>query len=384
VTGLWIVVAVLIVLTALFLGLPLLRVGGPAARRAEYDLSVYKDQLTEIDRDVERGLMNAEQAEAARIEVQRRILASAPDAEQGEQPAKPERSWITAAVLCVAVPAAGLALYLHLGAPGEPDRPFATRPAPTHVAADRGMQMDAALKQLRAKLEKDPSHVDNWLLLARSYMMVQRFDDAVTAYDKVLELRPDLMSARGDRAEAMVMAAGGKITQPAREEFTALLAADRESVKARFYLAMAKDHEGDRRGAIQDLVDLLAISPPDAAWLPTVGQEVMRLAAEMKIDPKSLKPSEEALAIARARPKPEPRPQAPGGSGPSRADMEAAAEMSAEDRAEMIRGMVQQLADRLEANPDDREGWLRLANAYRVLGETAKAKDAQARADALK
>ena len=56
--------------------------------------------------------------------------------------------------------------------------------------------------------------------------------------------------------------------------------------------------------------------------------------------------------------------------------------MSPEQRSQMIRGMVASLAAKLEANPDDAEGWRRLARAYQVLGEDEKAKDASAKAEA--
>ncbi|MCP5366203.1 MAG: c-type cytochrome biogenesis protein CcmI [Hyphomicrobiales bacterium] len=394
-TVLWIAAAVLVLVTAALLGLPLLRArGGEAASRADYDLTVYKDQLAEIDRDLERGLLSAEQAEAARIEVQRRMLAAAP--EDGAPPAAVPaggRRWATAAVLCVAVPAAALGLYGYLGAPQQPDQPFAARPAPVH-AEGRKTEMADLVAKLAARMEQNPDSVEGWLLLGRSYTTLGRFDDAAAAYGRVLDLRPGEVEVRADRAEALVMGADGRIPAQAREDFRAVLAADRANVRARFYLAMARAREGDDTGALQDLVDLIAISPRNAPWLPTVGQELMRLAAAAKVDPTALRPTAEALALAKdlaaSRPAPPPRPQGEGSApaaaapGPSQADVDAASEMSAEDRTAMIRSMVQRLADRLEANPDDREGWLRLANAYRVLGETEKAKEAQARADALR
>ena len=123
-------------------------------------------------------------------------------------------------------------------------------------------------------------------------------------------------------------------------------------------------------------------------WHPVLEQQIERAARALDIDPATVEPSPGAVALAGARP---PfRGTAPGAppatspAGPSRADREAATRMSDEERAAMIRSMVQRLADRLEENPGDREGWLRLARTYEVLGETEKAGAARARAEALK
>ncbi|MFB3134375.1 MAG: hypothetical protein ACE1Y3_01430 [Rhodospirillales bacterium] len=142
------------------------------------------------------------------------------------------------------------------------------------------------------------------------------------------------------------------------------------------------------RGALQEWVDLRVLSPPDAPWGPVLQQQIKTAARALGIDPATEEPSPGAVALAGARaPFRGPAPGAPPAAtpaGPSRADREAAARMSDEERAAMIRSMVQRLADRLAENPGDREGWLRLARAYEVLGETEKAGEARARAEALK
>ncbi len=125
-----------------------------------------------------------------------------------------------------------------------------------------------------------------------------------------------------------------------------------------------------------------------APWGPVLRQQIERAARALDIDPATVKPSPGAAALVAARPGArEPPPGAPPATtpaGPGRADVEAAARMSDEERAAMIRSMVKRLADRLEENPGDREGWLRLARAYEVLGEAEKAGEARARAEALK
>ena len=150
---------------------------------------------------------------------------------------------------------------------------------------------------------------------------------------------------------------------------------------------MGRATAGDARGGREDRVALRVLSPPDAPWGPVRQRQIKTAARALDIDPATVEPSPGAAALAGARPPsrgPAPgTPPATSPAGPSRADMEAAARMSDEERAAMIRSMVQRLADRLEENPGDREGWLRRARTYEVLGATEKAGEARARAEAL-
>ena len=94
------------------------------------------------------------------------------------------------------------------------------------------------------------------------------------------------------------------------------------------------------------------------------------------------------MGIAFEMPQPQPPAQAPANPavaprGPTADDIAAAGELSSEDRGAFIRSMVERLAARLEENPDDAQGWAQLARSYEVLGETEKAAQARARAEAL-
>jgi len=401
VIGLWVAAAVLTAVTLALLLVPLLRRrDGPAPGRSDYDLSVYRDQLAEVDRDLERGVLGADQAEAARLEIKRRILAAGADAGGGgdSAPPKPAHRTIVAAV-AVAVPAAAVAVYLDLGSPSTPDLPFAERPAsPARSApamagdgAPAG-SMDDAVSRLRQRLESEPGNVEGWMLLGRSYMTMERPAEAAEAFRRAVAGGAG-PTASAFFAEALVISHGGGVTEEAAQAFEVALAADPLDPKARYYLAMARAQRGDLRGALDGWVDLVALSPSDAPWLDLVRGHIARAAGELGVDLASLRPSAEARALASQVPRtmPTQQPSAPvarapaagAAPGPTRADMEAAAQMSASEQNEMIRGMVERLAARLEEEPNDRDGWLRLARAYEVLGEAEKAAEARKRAEGL-
>jgi cytochrome c-type biogenesis protein CcmH len=333
------------------------------ASREAYNLAVYRDQLAEIERDLARGVLAAEHAEAARAEIARRILALKPaEAETG--PGTKHRAAAVAAILLLPV-AAGM-LYWQLGAPSLPDQPFAARMAagtPTAAAID----MDEALARLGAHLKEHPEDLTGWLLLARAELGLGRYNEAVEAYRQAAELSGHRANISGDWGEAQVLAAGGTVTPAAREAFTAGLRDLDTAPRSRYYLALGQMQQGDAKGALADWVDLAAEAPADADWLPLVRQRIAEAAGALGIDPPTLKaatskPNEAAVAAA----------------------AKATANASPEERQAMILAMVGTLASRLESQPDDVEGWTRLGRSYMVLNQPDKAKDAYARAVKLK
>ncbi len=373
----WIIASALSALAVGPLLLPLLR--GPRGNRprAAQGLDVYRDQLAEIERELERGELGAEQAGAARGEIERRLLAAAEAAEsapgQGTGPAAPGRAatWGFALALSIALPAAAIALYLALGSPGVPSLPFAERSppaAPPEPAFAREME-DLAAKLAR-RLAEDPDNRAGWLLLGRTYGQLRRFDKAVQAYRTALSRGFDGAEIRGALGEALVARAGGVVDTEARREFAAVLEKDPSNPRARYYAGLALAQDERLQEAIDVWTDLLRAAAPDAPWREVVAQQIRRAAARLGIEPPELP----------AAPSQAPRATAPA---PGAAEVEAAGEMSPEERAAFIRSMVERLARRMEAQPEDFEGWLRLARAYSVLGEAAKAKAALERASDL-
>jgi cytochrome c-type biogenesis protein CcmH len=376
--------AAAVVTTVVTLGLLLLplvrRRGRAAGTRAHFDLRVYRDQLGEVDRDARRGLLGREEAEAARAEVKRRMLAAAAALEANEAhdptPARRPGTARAAAVIALVVPTSATLLYLTLGAPGTPDRPLAERRAEqTAIEHDeQAGSLEQVVAQLAKKLESRPDDAAGWFLLGRAYMTLDRYRDAVDAFRRARQLAPDRPEIAGAFAEARIAAAGGQVDDEARAALRSVLELDPISPQARFLLALDRAQQGDLRAAAQGWANLVALSPADAAWLPTTREHLEQAARRAGIDPATIQPSAEARALA-ARVAAMPTPSA--------ADAAAAEETSSEERTRMVRDMVERLAARLRDNPGDLEGWRRLARAYRVLGDAEKASDAQAKIDAL-
>ena len=343
---------------------------------AAYDIEVYKDQLDQVGQDYDRGLLTAEQAQAAKTEISRRLLNA--DARRSAGGARQEARSVgqAAAIVSVAilVPAGALGLYAYQGAPNVPGMPFAERTAERAQTASgaQPMNLEAAAAQLLQRLERKPDDLNGWLLLARTYMSLQRYADAASAYEKALGLESGNADITSGYGEALYLAAGEVVTPASRAAFEETLKKQPGDPRARYYLALAAYQAGDRRQALDGWASLVGDSPADAPWLATVRARVRETASDLGLDAAAVMPQPQP-----ARGQPEAEQSA---RGPSREDMAAAAALSPEERAERIQGMVAGLAARLEDNPRDFQGWMQLIRSYAVLEQKDKAQEALAKA----
>jgi cytochrome c-type biogenesis protein CcmH len=305
--------------------------------------SVYRDQLAEVDRDLAGGLIGAAEADAARIEIGRRLLAASAAAPPLAEPSSSLRRAV-AIVALVGLPLAALALYLPLGSPQLGDFPLAAR----SQAPDGKQPLVNLVAQVEAHLEKNPSDGRGWTVLAPVLERLGRYDDAVRAWRNSIQYGGDSSERRADLGEALTAAAGGVVTGEAKSEFERALAMNADEIKASYFLGLAAEQDGRTGDAASIWKAMLAKAPPDAPWRPLVQTALSRV----------------------------------GGVAPalSNETMAAAKDMTETDRNAMVRGMVERLAARLKQNGDDVEGWLRLVRAYMVMGEREKA--VSARADA--
>ena len=370
------VVAMALVLIVLAgVSLPLLSDARVLPARGQYDRSVYRDQLREVDRDVARGVLNHTEASAARLEIHRRLLAVDMNEPGRTGIGRHSPRMAMLASLLVLVGASGL--YWRLGAPGLADAPFAGRP-PMQAGADTppGQPVAAphtdiarAAERLEQKLQTDPGNATGWVLYARTESMLGEWTKAATAYQRAIELGQKSAEVFAGYGEMLVMAADGIVAPAAHEAFASALAADSGNGVARFYLALADAQAGEGKKAIGSWLELAAGLPDDSPMREEIGRRIAEAAKSAGIAPPALP---KGLAVEAS----------PGGPTPEQ--MQQAADMPPEQRAQMIAGMIEQLAAKLREHPDDLEGWMRLGRAYAVQGDSAKAVDAYDHAAALK
>ncbi len=388
----WIIAAVLTALCAAVLALGLLRRRRGDAAGAR-DMQVYRDQLREVDRDLERGVISPAEAERVRLEVSRRLLAARHQAEDMPGAAGAGPSPVLAGLVAVLVFAGAFVLYRQLGAPGYPDMPIADRLAVAErLHQDRMSQEDAEARaprreppagvtrrhlelmdKLRAAVKTRPNDLEGHQLLAQNEAALGNFAAARRAQQRVIEIKGDQANAADfvNLADMMALAADGYISPEAEAALQRALAVDPRNGGARYYMGLMYAQIGRPDLAFEMWKALLDESLPQAPWVPPIRDQIELVARD--------------AGIAYRLP-PAPAPDGGGGApvaglpGPSAADVAAARDMSAQDRDAMIRSMVDRLSSRLATDGGTAREWARLIGALGVLGETDRA--ARAWADA--
>ncbi|RUX74760.1 c-type cytochrome biogenesis protein CcmI [Mesorhizobium sp. M7A.F.Ca.US.006.04.2.1] len=349
----WVIAAILTLGASLAVLLPLAASAKGASSSGEHDLEVYRDQLSELDRDAARGLIQPAEAAEARAEIARRILrldnaVTAGGANAGRAPATAR---LVATVAVLAVPLVSWGLYVKLGSPDLPSQPLSERLAKNPADSS----VDELVARAEAHLAANPTDGRGWDVLAPVYLRMQRFSDAADAYRNAIRLDGDSAVRQAGLGEAIAGAAGGIVSADAQDAFEAALKLDPANAKASFYLAMALAQEGRAKEATTAWQAMLGRLPPDSPWRGAVEQALA----------KSGNPEVASGGAA---------------NGPDAGDIDAASSMSPQDREAMINTMVAGLDDKLRQNPNDPEGWMRLVRSYVVLGKADQAREALGRA----
>ena len=336
---LWLVFALMTAAAVFAVLWPLSRAGHPQQGGSE--TIVYRDQLTEIDRDAATGLINPPEAAAARVEIGRRLIAAADSEREAPPNSNVRLRRLAAVVALLGLPLVAAGLYYPLGSPDLPDFPLAQRSR----APDGTQSLDNLVAQVEQHLEANPTDGRGWSILAPVLAKLGRMDDAVRAFRNSITYNGENAARRADLGEVLVAAASGVVTAEAKAEFERAVALDADEVKASYFLGLAAEQDGRAEDAAAVWRAMLEKAPPNAPWRSLV-----------------------QAALARVGGAPVP--------ALSNDAMAAAKDMSETDRTAMIRSMVERLATRLHQNGDDVEGWLRLVRAYMVLGDADKAKAA--------
>jgi cytochrome c-type biogenesis protein CcmH len=376
----WLIAAAVTLAVAAVLLRAMARAGEDLRAAAEFDIKVYKDQLTEIERDLTRGTLPPEEADRQRAEVSRRLLEADRAAQAGNAPVRRGGVPIAAAVVAVILAGAFLA-YDRLGAPGYPDLPLslrlqmsenlrAARPdqatAEAQAPKPEAQPVDPAfadlIDKLRAAVAARPTDVKGLELLASNEARLGNLPAARKAMEQLVSAKGDQATAEDHAAlaEVMIMAAAGAVTPEAEQALTRALAIDPDNGTARFYSGVLMAQIGRYDMTFRLWAPLLDKGPQDAPWIAPIRAQIEDIAfraGEKYTLPEAAMPGPDAGAVA------------------------AAAEMTPEERQAMIEGMVAQLDTRLQDEGGSPEEWARLVNA---LVQLDRMPDAQAAYDRSK
>lgn len=337
----WIILLLMTAAAVMAVLWPLSRHRASDAQQVDPDTQFYREQIAEIERDRERGVLLDSEAEAAKAEAGRRLLratgmmATDAFAALGEPALRRRRAASTLALSVI--PIMALALY---GAYGSPQLLTHPPQQQAQVPSDK-LDLMTAVSQIEAHLAQNPQDGRGWEVVAPVYFRMGRIDDAVKAYESAVRYLGPSADRLANYGEVMVLAKDGLVSAEAQKVFEQAVQMDKTAFKARYYLAVAAEQDGKTEAAKQAYADLLSTSPEGAPWINIVKQRLASLGGE------------EAVA----------------GQG-------EASQIGAADIARMVSG----LAERLEAQGGSPDEWARLIRSYAVLGQRDKAVVAAQRA----
>ena len=340
---LWLIFGLMTAAAMVAVLLPVLRDGAEA--RSDNDIAVYRDQLDELERDLAAGSIGKTEAEAARVEISRRLLAAsdaaraAPKSSNSTAAVRYRRRIAAIALLLLPVGAGGL--YLRLGSPE-----LASEPVGAQRAASSNQQnsVEELIAKAEAHLARNPDDGRGWEILAPVYMQIGRYSDSANAWRNTLQLLGDNADREANLGESLTAEANGIVTADAKAAFMRAVTLDSTTVTARYYLGVAAEQDGRRDQAAKIFQDLIDDAPAGAHWVADVRTALARVKGQAPTAPPN-----PAQAVAAQQP---------------------------EQQAAMIRGMVDGLAARLKQDGSDLDGWVKLVRSYKVLGEEDKAQAA--------
>lgn len=319
----------------------------------------YRAQLAEIDADEAREMIDAESAQAARLEVQRRLLRASDQSadsscdSDGDSAGDSDRESVSdstiapesgtfgpaaygGAALVVIAFTAGL--YALLGAPGTPAAPPPARQeAANQLLDESGITMGQAAKQITAHLADNPNDIQGWLMLAKTATAISDFPTAASAYATLALLSPGEPEYRIEEFETYMAHADGQITPAARLILAALLDSTPDHPAGQYYLGLAHLQSGNEAAARAVWTALADRSTADAPWMPALSRQLLALGG----GPPQL--SDEDIAVVNA--------------------------MSDSEREAFMMSMLERLQSKLESDPSDVTGWLMLARSKLTLGD---------------
>ena len=250
---LWFFIAGLSLVAVGYLVLPLFRTSDEVVDdRKEQNIQIVREQLTELEGSFERGEVESEQYSQRRDELEQSLLLDVSG--QGESVARPKTSsssWVSAGFLALFVPISAVALYLYLGTPNAQQLAAESAQPKVPLTADGKPDIEKLVTSLHDKLRKNPGNDQGWYMLGRSYMMMQRYDGAIEAYENLYRLKPEEPDVILMLADALSMKQQGKMAGRPGKLINEALARAPQNTTALWLSGMALEQEEKYQEAVE-------------------------------------------------------------------------------------------------------------------------------------
>jgi cytochrome c-type biogenesis protein CcmH len=223
--------------------------------------------------------------------------------------------------------------------------------------------VDTLIGRLVTRLQQNPNDGEGWRMLAWSYAMTSRPEQAIEPYKRALALMPNSAQVHSGYGEALVGVAKGTVTPEAKAEFARAVTLDPKEPRSLYFLALAQAQHGEEKQALEKWIALANSGPADAPWQVDLRRQITQVSGKLGVD-----------VGARLK---HPAPAAASGATPPPLDpgtVQAAQAMPEAQRQQMVDGMVAGLADKLKANPTDPDRWVLLLRSRMVLKQPDQAR----------
>lgn len=325
----------------------------------EHDLAVYKDQLKQLQAEIERGAINPADAEQARTEIARRLLATQAKISEIDDATKSnaDRKFGSIAIAAIAVlfvPTITLFMYYTLGSPNMEAQPLQARILAAQnqqlAANEEAGQLRDLVERAEAHLQANPNDGRGWEVLAPIYFRLGEGEKARDAYDKSINILGESASRLSGLGEVEVAMAGGVVNAKAKSSFEVAAALDPNDGRSQFFLGLSDAQSGNVQQAARIWQSLAQNANSQSEWRAIAQQQLAALAPSRSRDSASAPPIDQDT-------------------------IDQMQNMSVEDRQAMIEGMVSQLDTRLTEVGGSVEEWQRLIRARLVLNQRETAQN---------
>ena len=281
----WVICVVLIVIALAFVLPPVLQRTKESARaieeeRRQANIAVYRDQLSELEADLQNGIVGQEQYAQDRDEIERRLLEDTATVKSKEKAATaPVAARSTAYALALGLPLVAIIFYLNVGNPkAVTNSDTASTPGnatgPAAPPQRTQEQIEANVAKLAERLKSNPSDAQGWTMLARSYSSLEKYGEATGAYARATELTPKDADLWAEYAFASAMAAGRSLRGKPMELIDRALKVDPENAKALQLAGSAAFEAKDYNKAVDYWQRVLKKVPPGSEVAETITSRI--------------------------------------------------------------------------------------------------------------